>query len=328
VKDTLVSVIIFCLILVVVTAFATLAFAVYLIGSRLFLLPAITPQMLLALVPASLRQVFLPATLLSLFFALVRMRRKPGLVFLSYLLLGALAFGVLFLGPKLVAAPLNAEIAKVRSAQSVGLRDLAEPGKLIPFKDAYLYFDRKEGADLVSGFLIDQTKPAPRVVLFDRATVSVGADATRLTLPLPAGSRTLLPQTGESAPFAPDSTVVATLGFFQGLNDRFLALAGSQTTESIIVCVLFVMIVLSASLFLRATRWPLANVFLTLLVLALVLALYIFVVYQFLGEVRKVTGDTFLLTLAPNALLGFLALVFFLFDFVFLPERKPEQPHA
>jgi hypothetical protein len=347
VKDTLLAVIIFCLVLAVVAAFCTLAFAVYLIGSRLFLFPAVAPEMLLKVVPAAFRQVFLPAVLLSLFFALVRMRRKPGLVFLSYLLLGALAFGALYFGPQLVAAPLNAEIAKVRAESVVGLRDLAYPRQLIPLEGAYLYFDRKEGADLVDGFLVDDARPAPRVDFFDRAPVTTGADGARLGLPGPAGAKTLAPQAAESAPFAPDTSVQSTFAFFQSLNDRFLAFSGERTGAALVVCLVVVLVVLSSSVFLRVTRWPLANVFIALLVLCLILAFYNFLINQFLVEVKKLLGESFWTTLAPkggplaaffgesfwltivpNGVLAFLSLVFFLFDFVFLPERKRERPDA
>jgi hypothetical protein len=63
VKETLQSVIIFCLALVIVFALCTFSCVVYLIGSRLSLLPAITPEMVAGLIPAAATQMFLPAVL-------------------------------------------------------------------------------------------------------------------------------------------------------------------------------------------------------------------------------------------------------------------------
>ncbi|MBN2352995.1 MAG: hypothetical protein JXD23_10540 [Spirochaetales bacterium] len=350
-KDTLVPVIIFCLVLVVVAAFCTLAFAVYLVGSRLFMFPVLTPGMLVAVLPVALRQVFLPAVLLSLFFALARARRKPGLVFLTYLVLGGLAFMALFLGPRLAAAPLDAVVAEARSEGVVSPRDLDFPRRLIPLKDAFLYFDRREGASLVNGFIVDSSRPAPRIEFFDRAAVSTaaadGGEARTARLALPGGGRVLEPLAAESAPFAPDPTSQSLLGFFQALNERYIALAGEQSGAAVLVCLVFTLLVLSSSIFLHATRWPLANVFLTLLVLALVLAFYNFLVTQFLVEAKKifgesfwtsivpkgsplagVLGESFWLTVVPNGVLAFVSAVFFLFDFVFLPQKPREEPRA
>jgi len=351
VKDTLLPVLIFCLVLVAVAAFSTLAFAVYLVGSRLFMFPTVTPGMLVTVLPVALRQVFLPSVLLSLFFALVRARRNPGLVFLSYLLLGGLAFAVLFLGPRLVSAPLEAVVAEVRSEGVVRPRDLDFPRRLIPLKGAFLYYDRREGSALVNGFIVDEKRPAPRIEFFDRAAVSTApadeGEVRTVTLALPGGSRVLEPPAAEGAAFAPDPTSQSVFGFFQALNDRYLALAGGQTGAAVFVCVVFTLLVLSASLFLRATRWPLANIFLTLLVLALILAFYNFLVSEFLAEAKKifgesfwtsivpkgsplasVLGESFWLTVVPNGVLAFISLVFFLFDFVFLPQRLRERPSA
>ncbi len=350
-KDTIISVITFCLALVIVTAIATLAFAVYLTGSKLFLFPVVTPEAFLTLVPVALRQVFLPSILLALFFALVRARRKPGLVFLSYVLLGGLAFAALYLGPRLVEARFDAEIARVSAGAAIRPRDLDYPRLLIPLKGAYLYFDRKEGGDLVDGFLVDTAQAPPRVFLFDRAALSApdasSGGATRLALPPPAGSRILEPLAAESGPFTPDPTAQSVFGFFAALNDRYLALSGERSGAAVLVCLVFTLVVLSASVFLRVTRWPLANVFLALLVLALVLAFYHLLIEQFLVQAKKIVGESFWasivpkesplaslfgesfwLTVVPNGVLAFVSLVFFLFDFVFLPEKQREEPRA
>jgi hypothetical protein len=328
VKNTLAPVIIFCIVLVVVAALSSFFFIIYLIGTKLYMLPVITGEMIVMLVPAALTQMLLPATLLSLLFALVRARRSPGLVFITYLALGALAFAVLFLAPHFIATSLTAEINTIRARGAVDLRNLEEPGKLVALEDAYLYYEKREGETLRSGVYVDSSGPAPRISTFDRAVIVRRGEEVTLTLPRPERTVALKPRVEEAASFDPGAQAGPVFEFLGGFNRRFLDAAASRPAEFLIVCVLFTAMVLSASFFLRVTHWPLANIFITLLVLSGVLALHNFIAQKVADELPKLFGPDIAFSLIPNGLLVFFSALFFLLDFVFLREKGKEPPGA
>ncbi len=327
VKDTLAPVVIFCLVLVIVTVLATFFFIVSLIGAKLSLLPAVTWEMILRLVPAALTQMLLPATLLSLLLSLVRARRRPGLVLVTYLALGALAFAVLFLSPQVITGSLAAEIGKIRAASTVGLRDLEEPGKLVTLQDGYLYFEKRDAGNLYSGAYVDTTATGTRISGFARAGLVQRGGETILTLPDPPRSVVLRPRAGETGSFTPDSQAASIFGLAGEFNRRYLD-AAHRPAEMLLVCVLFTAVVLSSSFFLRATRWPLANIFMTLLVLAGILALYNFISLKVVDELVKIFGPRPAFILIPTGVLAFFATLFFLLDFVFLREKRKEAAGA
>ena len=115
---------------------------------------------------------------------------------------------------------------------------------------------------------------------------------------------------------------------FSALNDYFLTLAAERDVEFMIVAGLLVFVVLASSYFLRITRWPLANIFVTLLVLFLILLLYNFLVFSLIVTLEKIIGSSLILVLIPNAVLAFCAALFFLLDFVLLPERRRKRDYA
>jgi hypothetical protein len=327
-KDTLLSIIIFCIVLAAVAALCALSFIVYLIGAQLYMLPAVGIESLIALVPFALTETLLPAVLLSLIFALSRARRRPGLVFLTYLALGGLAFAALFSGPRLISSSLSAQIGAIKAKSVVGLRDLETPGTLAVFENAYVYFEKRVGATLQAGVCIEPGRPAPRLTYFERAALRQDRDGARLELSDPPRLIALTPRTEETAPFAPGAEAGSVFGFFSGWNERYLGAVKARETEYLIVCLLMVALVLSSSLFLRITRWPLANLFITLLALALILALHNFISIEIGRTLPGLTGPQPVFALIPNAVLIFFSAVFFLLDFVFLRERRREIPGA
>ncbi len=326
-KDTLTPVIIFCIVLVIIAVLSAFFFIVYLIGSKLYMYPSVSWEMIVTLVPAALTTVLLPTVLLSLFFALIRARRQPGLVFFTYLVLGGLAFAVLFLAPQFITTSLSAAIGNIQAKSTVALRDLEEPGKLVALKNAFLYFESRENGTLRSGAYMETTGPAPRLSAFDRAELVRRGEETTLALPAPPRIITLRPRAEETAPFTPEPETGSVFDFVGGFNQRYLD-AGRRPAEFLLVCVLFVSVILSASFFLRVTRWPLANIFITLLILSGILTLYNFVSQKFADELPKLFGPSPVFTLIPNGILVFFSALFFLLDFVFLREKRKEPTGA
>ncbi|HEQ72264.1 MAG TPA: hypothetical protein ENN69_07230, partial [Spirochaetia bacterium] len=179
-KETIIIFIFFLLAAIIVTAIGTTALVMYLIGSRLFLFPAVTPGLMAALVPGAMLQMLLPSTLIVLFLTLIRLRRKPRLLFVSYLLVGGLAFAALVMGPRLITTTVTEQMARIQGESALGLRDLAYPQKLIALRNGYLYFEQKNDARLSSVLLIDFAGAAPGLRVFDRALVRTAESGTVL----------------------------------------------------------------------------------------------------------------------------------------------------
>lgn len=320
-KDTILSVIIFGLALVIVTVLCAGSFILFVLGSRLFLFPSISLDLILPLVPPALTQMFLPATLITLFVTMIRVRRRPGVLFLSYILVGALAFTVLFLGPQLIESSISSEIRRIQVDTALSLRDLEHPQKLIALKEAWLFFEKKSGATLESGMLIRTEGRTMHARPFRQATYETGENGTGLSLE-GASRVTLAPRAEETAAFAPGATAGTIIDSFSALNAYFLSTSDERKTEFTAICVLLAAFVLSSSFFLRMTKWPLANIFLALLILFVILAFYNFLISTVIGELEKILGKSDLLAFIPHGMLAFFSGLFFIFDFILLPEKR------
>ncbi|MBN1525491.1 MAG: hypothetical protein JW904_13495 [Spirochaetales bacterium] len=329
-KDSIIVIVLFVIVLVGVLIVSSFFYSIGFMGSRLFLFPSINFENILTLIPNAFLVMILPSVLISLFLTSIRMQKNPGIRIISYLSIGALAVGVLIFAPALIKKNINPQLTEMLRGEELktGLRDLTYPQQLVAVNEGYFFFGTRTGISLSPLIVIKDSGAYPRITAFDR--IQFHSTETGTIFLDKAGTKriSLSPRKTEANLFQPEQSFQSLYDLYTPLQKHFDTLLWAENQERLLLCVMLVALVLSSSVFLRFSRWRIANIMLTLLVLFLVLTLYNFISFTLLPQAKYITSDLSLISLIPYSILIFFSSLFFLFDFILFPRRRSENPNA
>ncbi|MBN1798800.1 MAG: hypothetical protein JW822_09485 [Spirochaetales bacterium] len=321
-KDTILFPIVYILVFAIALSVLCILNIVYTAGAGASLLPALSQDLLVALIPHAVATMFVLALFLTNFFLLIRLQRKPGLRFASFLLILLCSLLIFLLGFDFI----NANYAKgelPRGGKIAETRDIAVPQKLIPFKEATLYVEDTEGSRLQNIVIINNSPAAPDIAFYKTGLLSLSGNSVVLN---PSGASSaqvsLSPQPPLSSVFAAEGVIALLISHYDKLCATLNDLYNTKRTEFYLFSLSFLLLMLTAGFFMRLSRWPLFNAFLYIFVLLLIFIFNNFVVYTMIPEIEKFIGRNFLLNIMPSVIMLILAATFFLLDFVFLPQTK------
>jgi len=272
--------------------------------------------------------MLLPATLLALFASLIRIRRKQQFIFLLYLVMGTLSVLILYTAPQFISDLKTQKQGSSDLQAAPSLRDLAYPQKLIALQNAYLYFENKDNISLKNGFYIQPQNSTVNIMAFRLAKVSLRQDGLAELLVENGQAVSLESRREESTSFNLAGPLKWIINLWSTHNSNYLTASKHKPVEFIFICLLYTAFILSSSVFLRSSQWPLANIFLNLLVIFVILAIVDFVLTAVIPELESFLGKAVWLSLIPYGILAFVSALFFIFDFLLLPEKAKREEYA
>ncbi len=320
VKDTILFPFIYALVFVSVLFVLCVFNIIHTIGVEASLLPALNEELISSLLPHAITVMFLLAVFLTNFFILIRLQRKPGIRFVSFILILACCFVLFLTGYSFI----NDNFAR-RTAPAVTSiperENTAAPQKLLRFQDATLYFETREGDAVRTVVLIKNSPDAPDMVIYNSGSLSAAPGELNLAAGLPVQARfSFKPQAPVSSVFAADGVIGLLISHYEKLKSVLDELYLRGRAEFYLFSLSLLFLILAAGFFMRLSRWALFNAFLYLFVVFLIFIFNNFVMYTMIPELKKIIGASPMLNLAPSIVMLILGGTFFLLDFLLLPR--------
>lgn len=322
VKDTILFPIVYIVVFAAALSVLCVFNIIYTAGAQASLLPALSQDLIIGLIPHAVATMFVFALFLTNFFLLVRLQRKPGLRFASFFLIMTCSLLIFLLGYDFI----NTNYAKgdlPHSGKVSESQDIVAPQKLIAFQESTLYFEASDGSRLENIVIINNNPTAPDIAFYKTGLLSVSGNLVVLNASNPASAQfTLSAQPPLSSLFTAEGVIALLISHYEKLGATLNDLYNSKRAEFYLFSLAILFLMLTAGFFMRLTRWPLFNAFLYIFVLLLVFMFNNFAVYTMIPELEKFMGKNFLLNILPSVILLILAVTFFLLDFVLLPQTQ------
>ena len=320
VKDTILFPIVYCLVFVSALSVLCVFNIIYTAGAGASLLPALSQDLIIGLIPHAVATMFVFSIFLTNFFLLIRLQRKPGLRFVSFVFILACSILIFLIGYNLISTdyapgelPYSGEVSK--------LQDLVAPQKIIPFQGSTLFFEAADGSRLENVVLINNKPTAPDIAFYKSGVLSISGNSVVLNTAEPNPTQVkLTAQPPLSSIFTAQGVVGLLISHYDKLRATLNDLYNSNRAEFHLFSLSILILMLTAGFFIRLSRWPLFNAFLYIFVLLLIFVFNNFVVYTMIPELEKFLGKNFLLDIMPSVIILILAATFFLLDFVLLPQ--------
>jgi hypothetical protein len=320
VKDTILFPFIYALVFLAVLLVLCAFNIVHTMGVDASLLPALSEQLLPSLLPHAIAVMFLLALFLTNFFILIRLQRKPGIRFISFVLILACCFILFITGYSYINESLSPSTPPAgRGAPELG--EIAAPRKLLRFRDATLYFEGREGDTVRTVVLVKDSPDAPDIVTYNSGSITAGPGELDLAAGAPVTARyNLKPLAPVSSVFAAEGLIGLLISHYEKLKSVLNDLYVRARTEFYLFSLSLLFLILAAGFFMRLSRWALFNVFLYLFVVFLIFVFNNFVMYTMIPELKKIIGAGPVLNLAPSIVMLIIGGTFFLLDFLLLPQ--------
>jgi hypothetical protein len=321
VKDTILLPIVYAVIFVSCLFFSCIFNIIYTIGAQLSLLPALSQDLIISLIPHAISTMFLFSLFLTVFFVLIRLQKKPGIRMASFLIILACSLFLFLAGyPYIDENFPGADLPRI--GRAVEPKDLGSPQKLFRFKEATLFFEGSEGALLNNLVIINNTPNTPDISTYQTGRISVAENSVVLTAASPGQTRyQFSPQAPLSSLFLADGAATFLISHYEKLVATFSSLYNSSRFDFYLFSLAMLFLICTAGVFMRLSRWPVFNIFLYICVLLLVFLFNNFIVYTMIPEIKKFMGGSFFLNILPSVILLIIATAFFLMDFMLLPKK-------
>jgi hypothetical protein len=293
---------------------------IYTAGAGASLLPALSQDLIIRLVPNAAATMFVCALFLTNFFLLIRLQRKPGLRLASFFLILACSVLVFLIGYNVIDPYYTQEVLPASGKVSES-REMDVPEKLIPFEEYTLYFEEADGVRLENIISIKNSPAAPDINFYKTGSLSVSGSSVVFNAAVPTSARlNLSAQPPLSSIFRAQGVIDLLISHYEKLRATLHDLYNSQKAGFYFFSLTILFLMLSAGFFMRLSRWPLFNAFLYLFILILIFMFNNFVIHTMIPELEKFLGKNFFLDILPGVIMIILSATFFLLDFVLVPR--------
>ncbi len=268
--------------------------------------------------PAIIRDVIPIGSIISLLFIFLRILKKPGIHFFSFLLPLITSFCVLFFG----IISINMVITPVED--NITIENYIKPNKFLFFDNNILYTDTLTGNTIHNAILIDSnnlflnSENDTEVYKFiEQANVTI--DENNININTGYDSFSLSTKSYYSGFYTTDETAEYIFSSISLINKELNAFYSRNIIEFAVLCFSFVFIIMASNVFMRITRWPLFNFFVVMFMTIGAILLYNFLKNQIVMEFFSDISDSFFLRLLPCFSLIIIAVLFLLIDIIFIP---------
>jgi len=277
--------------------------------------------------PGAALAVLIPAVVVSVVLIGFRMMHRPFSRLLGFLIVLVVGYIVLVNGMMwLSTLSEKARQAPLAAGQYLQPRTFVRLGNTV-INPAVV------AGDTLGGVLVYESTNAPSASLPapgappDTIAVYSGARASSgdgsLTVTLPGGRQiTGSPQVSRSTVFSPDIVSALFLRDIDTLNGDFQRLRDTALPEFFAAAFALVFLCAASLVFLRLTRWPLANVMLLLIAARAYFLLYHALATRLAPAVSGAVTDPALARLFPSASFVVLGIVLLLVDIIFIPPKR------
>ena len=272
--------------------------------------------------PTIIRDVIPIASLVSLLFIFLRILKKPGIHFFSFLLPLITAFCVLFFGIisiNMVVSPVDKDIS---------IENYIKPNKFLIFDNNILYVNSMSGNTINNAILFNNTDlflnlnistnmEKPVYQFIEQAQVSIADD----TININKGnwSASLNIKSYYSGFYSTGKTMEYVLSGISSINIELNDFYNRNIMEFAILCFSFVFIIMASNVFMRISRWPLFNFFVVVFITIGSILLYNFLKDHIVLEFFSDISDSFFLRLIPCFCLIIIGVIFLFIDIIFIP---------
>ncbi len=270
-------------------------------------------KMVVQLIPESILLVLPVSVLTTLVLLLFRILKNPGSRFLSFILPLICALAVMIFG----YMGLNLIRHRDEQIPATPARYLV-PGKFNSVEDQIVYVGEIEGKNLRSILIIGGSNPEMNFIYYPRGTAETGKEG--LSIIIPERPRLVLNASPVySSIFSQDRFVTGILRDLLCMNRELNTLFMESKTGFYLCCFALIFSFLSASVFMRISKWPLLNVLLGLLVMRGFFSLFRFLREGVALEMEKIVTSNILIQFLPSLILLGFGVLLFLIDILFVP---------
>jgi hypothetical protein len=278
-----------------------------------------------ARLPRSAFEALLPAVVLSLVGAGIRMVRRPFSRFLGLLLCLVVSYACLVNG--MIWLRLLARRALPAQATAA---DYFSPGSFTRVGGSLVVAQSADGQAL-AGVLVATPSAAAgsaRLAVHPRAEATLADGAVRLRLPGRAAALAGRPDLQRAAVFAPDTFTRYFLRDIDVLVADFEGMLAGSLPEFFAASFALLFLCTASFVFLRLSRWPMLNVLLLLLAVRACALLWHFLSVSAAPRIASHVSDALLARMFPSAVMAALAVVLLLADILFVPADRWKRMEA
>ncbi len=266
--------------------------------------------------PSIIRDVIPIASLVSLLFIFLRILKKPGIQFFSFLLPLITAFCALFfgiIGINMVVIPIDKEIS---------IENYIKPDKFLIFNNNILYVNSISESTINNAILFNNAElfsntESSSYQFIEQARVYI----TDNTIDINTGNSTtsLNVKSYYSGFYSTGETMEYVLSSISLINVELNDFYNRNIMEFAILCFSFVFIIMASNVFMRISRWPLFNFFVVVFITVGSILLYNFLKNHIVLEFFSDISDSFFLRLLPCFSLMIIGVIFLFIDIIFIP---------
>jgi hypothetical protein len=320
VKDTILFPVIYVIVFVSVLLVLCVFNIIHTVGVRASLLPVFSQDFVSILIPHAVSVMFLLALFFTNFFILIRLQRKPGIRFLSFIVITACCFILFLCGYSYIQS--NVTQASPAAAATPAELDESQPArKLYNFRNGVLYFEVRQGNRVQNIVVVNNSPATPDITRYTAGSLSVSRGSVVLNTEGPSADHfDFQPSEGTSSLFLADSVIAGLISNYQKLESILGQLYLTRRAEFYLFSLSLFFVILAAGFFMRLSRWALFNAFFYLFAVMLIFLFNNFIMYTVIPELKKIIGQSVILSIIPSVILLILGVTFFLLDFLLLPQ--------
>lgn len=267
-------------------------------------------------IPVFIKNVIPVSGLLSLLFLFIRILKKPGMHFLSFVLPLATAFCALFFG----IISINTVITPVE--ETVTIKNYIKPNKFLFSENNILYISNLSDNKIDNAIYIDTNnlflEPENNTQMYqfiDSANVEIEDNKININ----TGRKVISLDTIYSGYYSSGEIMETIFKSISSINKELSEFYNRNITEFAILCFSFVFIIMSSNVFMRITRWPLFNFFVVMFISIGAILLYNFLKNHIVLEFFTENTDSLFLRLIPCISLLIIGVLFLFIDIIFIP---------
>jgi len=281
----------------------------------------VSSEQLINSIPGSIFDKLLVAVFTALIMLFVRMQKKPGFHFLSFIvtLIIALAVfisGILFL--EVISA--SSDISNIKSTET-GLKNYLIPEKINTLRNFSLYFEEIEDNELQNILLIKSNNSLPGLRYFPIGrSLNVNNELILTVKEKDNEQIKLIPPNLFSSIFKPDYPIKLIQDSLETINKDIKIFLSSSQWEFYLLCFCLIFVIVSSRFFMRITKWLLINFSINILIIIGILFLYSLLRIDITRELVKVVGDQPIVRLFPSFVIFVLGILLSIFDLLLIPH--------
>lgn len=269
-------------------------------------------------VPFAFSQALPPSAILSAFLLFIRIKRKPGNRFFTFLLLFLSTFAILVLGISFIGRfQSSAAISDNKPRHPFVSRSFHAVGSSLLYVEEVLYspeYDTRLN-QIISGSIYEESAN----LVFEYYQNGYLNDNLELELP----TNNIIAMEGQSA--IKGLNLSAPVFFRYALeeiailNNYLTSRYGNSLERLIFVALALSFCATSCGIFSRISPWPLFNVFISLAMLRFIFFIFRLTDSEIFEELVQILPDEQIVSDLPTILLAVLGAVFVICDFLFIP---------